>query len=296
MWQKLNPDADHLLKHSTPFPEFLYRYRSISSRTLDRTIEFEIINESIFLAGLDDLNDPDEGRFLIQFEGSRREIYRYLLEALESTAGNTPIEGRKKIAKQRALEIVSGGMRPAADQVQELRQAIGKTFRVACFTTLPTNYSMWANYAKHVRDDSSSIDHAGICIEYRTDESWKTINLGPVIYSDEVPLVNPVVRNERDIVSVVYKKSLEWRCESEWRVFMHIDCLPPFPKNLAANSKIRIEGGVSGIVFGLKTPENLVQEISRRAREKHPKISLRRVVHDPLTYRRVLLDLSAADN
>ncbi len=295
MWEKLNPDAEPLLKHSTPFPEFLYRYRSISPRTIERTIDFEIINESIFLAGLDDLNDPDEGRFIIQFEGSRRDIYRYCLKALETTAANIPIGDRIQIAKQRATEIFSAGMQPTADRVHELRQAIGKTLRVACFTTLPTNYSMWANYAKHMREDASSIDHGGICIEYRPDESWKTINLGPVVYSDDVPRVNPALRNEADIVSTVYKKSLEWRSESEWRVFMRIDCLPPFPKNLNTNSKIRIEGGVTGIIFGLKTPDEVVREVSRRAREKHPKISLRRLVHDPLTYRRVLLDLRESD-
>lgn len=280
-----------LVSHPGPFPSKLYRYRSVSPSNLDRLVDFEIKEESIYLAGLKDLNDPDEGRFLVAFEGTREEIASYWKEALKSAeSGASPGEA-ERLAYERTDEIFAAGRHIPKHVVEYTRHVIEHVLRVACFTTLPTNYSMWANYAKYYDGSSASVDHGGLCIEYTCDESWRSVNLHPVVYSDEVPKINPVSRNEAELVKVVYSKTSEWRCEDEWRIFMIIHSMPPFPQNLTANSKVRIEGGVSGIIFGLKTPDHIVAEVSARVKQTGRPIALRRVVRDPTTYERVLSDV-----
>ena len=83
MWKARNPTGKPLISYPGTFPDKLYRYRSVSPQTLDRLINFEILEEGIYLAGLKDLNDPDEGRFLVSFEGTRDEIASYWKEALK---------------------------------------------------------------------------------------------------------------------------------------------------------------------------------------------------------------------
>lgn len=150
---------------------------------------------------------------------------------------------------------------------------------------------MWANYAKYFDSSDAALGHGGVCIEYACDENWRSVNLHPVLYSDDIPRINPVPRDEAELVKAVYSKSSEWRCENEWRAFMVIQSTPPFPENLTENSKIRVEGGVSGVVFGLKTPNEIITEVRQRLEQASRKISLRQVVRDPTTYDRVLRDV-----
>lgn len=281
-----------LISYTRPFPAMLYRYRSVSPSTLNQLIEFEILEEGVYLAGLKDLNDPDEGRFLVSFKGTREEIASYWKEAFKSVGTGISVDEAERRAYERADEIIAAGRHVPKHVVNHTRHVVEHVFRVACFTTLPMNYSMWANYAKYSDGSKASIDHGGICIEYTCDEDWKSVNLHPVVYSDDVPEINPVVRDEPELVKAVYSKSSEWRCEDEWRIFMILQCMPPFPSNLTVNSKIQVEGCVSGVIFGLKTPDHVVAEVSARVKLAGRAISLRRVVRDPTTYDRVLCDVA----
>lgn len=287
MWEIVEKEGQPLILYSGKLPSKLYRYRSVKQTTLEHLIDFEIKEEGIYLAGLKDLNDPDEGRFLVTFKGTREEIASWWKESLISVQGQSPREV-ERLAYERADEIIAAGGCVPRRVIDYTRYVVEHVLRVACFTTLPTNYSMWANYAKYLDEANPPLDHGGICIEYTCDESWRSVNLHPVVYSDEVPKINPVIMDESELVKAIYSKSYEWRCENEWRIFMHIQSMPPFSSNFSKNSKVKIEGGVSGIIFGLKTPEHVVDEISAKIRQTGRDISLRRVVRDPMTYERAL--------
>lgn len=292
MWKAMTDAAEPLISYSGSLPAKLYRYRSVSPSTLDqRIIDFEILEEGVYLSGLKDLNDPDEGRFIVSFEGTREEIASYWKEAFKSVGVAISLKDAERLAYLRADEIIAAGRRVPKPVVDYTRRVIEYVLRVACFTTLPTNYSMWANYAKYSDGSKVSIDHGGICIEYTCDESWRSVNLHPVMYSDDVPKINPVTRDELELVKAIYSKSSEWRCENEWRIFMILQSMPPFPSNLELNSKVRLEGSVSGIIFGLKTPDHVIAQVSGRIKQAGRAITLRRVVRDPTTYERVLNDV-----
>lgn len=157
--------------------------------------------------------------------------------------------------------------------------------------TQPTNYSMWANYAKYFDRKGRAHDHAGVCLEYVCDEGSRTTTLHPVAYANEVPEVNVVAGIERDVVRAMYQKSREWRGEEECRITSLIQSMPRFPANLTANSKIKIEGAVSAVIFGMKTPERLERKIRARIARSKPDVTFRKVVRDARTFNRKVVDL-----
>ena len=153
---------------------------------------------------------------------------------------------------------------------------------------------MWANYAKYWNPVTGPLDHGGLCIEYRCNDSWRGLNLHPVEYSDVIPELNVVERSELNLVKTLYMKSSEWRGEEEWRVMSTLQTKPPFPQNFATNSKIKLENGVTSILFGLNTPDSVIDEVTTRVRKAKPEIAFRRVSRNPITFARQLTDLPLA--
>jgi len=59
MWTEINTDTKKFITYSGEFPDKLYRYRTVTSSNLDRIINFEILEEAIYLAGFHELNDNE---------------------------------------------------------------------------------------------------------------------------------------------------------------------------------------------------------------------------------------------
>jgi hypothetical protein len=86
---------------------------------------------------------------------------------------------------------------------------------VACLSEQPDNLLMWAHYADM---------HRGFCLEFdATAEPFR--NAVQVLYSDDVPVVNPVPlldpvnRPPKDYTSAaLLTKSSHWSHEREWRL------------------------------------------------------------------------------
>lgn len=147
---------------------------------------------------------------------------------------------------------------------------------------------MWANYAKYTNEAGESTDHAGICIRYACDSRWSTVGLHPVDYTDEVPVVDPTERDEEKFARVMYTKAREWRCESEWRVSSILKAMPPFAPDFDKNSKIRGEGMVSGVIFGMRTPPEIKKKFVERIVSSGRNVELLQLTRNPSTFAREL--------
>ena len=178
-----------------------------------------------------ELNDPDEGRFRITFGDCYEDVISYWRRAIARSCPTLSSDQVEALARRNADELSAAGYQVPDRVIDFTRNTLEKLVRVACFTTQPTNYSMWANYAKYVDDKGVAHDHAGVCIEYVCDETWRTTTLYPVEYSDEVPEVSVVAGIESEIVRVMYQKSREWCGEEEWRITSLIRAEPPFSAN-----------------------------------------------------------------
>ena len=132
-------------------------------------------------------------------------------------------------------------------------------------------------------------------VEDRADKHAQVLprvgNLHPVEYSDDLPTIKLINRDEFDLAMTLYKKTREWRGEDEWRIMSIIQAQPPFPLNFTANSKIRLENGVSAVIFGTNTPEILADKIRSKVSSKRPSMTFKRVVRDQLTYDRKLVTI-----
>lgn len=288
-WKATDPNQKTFIRYEGALPEKLYRYRRVDPKSFqDRLIDFEILQEGIFLPAMRDLNDPDEGRFLVRFDGGDDAIVDYFSSRLR--AGGTGAREAEAIARSNLAEVVSNGYRAPEHVARRTREILGQVLRVACFTTQPVNYSMWANYGVFA-DGSNITGHGGVCIEYRCDEAWRGIPLYPVTYSDDVPTVNPLLGDEVSFAKTQFTKSREWRGEDEWRILNIVQALPPFPANLAANCKIKLQGAVSGIVFGMNTPTPVIDQIVTRVGSAMPAVTFKRVASNPATHVRELVPL-----
>lgn len=294
MWTPIDTQSKKLMNYLGVLPTHLYRYRSLSLDTLDRLIDEEIIDETIFLAGLTDLNDPDEGRFTLNFQGSRDEILEYWRTALKSFYPHLSAYEIEIMANSNTDELIANNFQIPERLITNTRCTLESVIRVACFTTQFLNYSMWANYAKYIdrKDNNFDRGHAGICIEYKCDDSWRHTGLHPVEYTETIPDLRIISRNETELVKAVYMKAPEWRSEDEWRMMSVLQTLPPFPTNFTANSKIKLEDSIQSVIFGMNTPNDLIDEIYSRVRVKKPKIAFKRVIRDPITFIRTAVDLT----
>ena len=224
-WTERDPNQKSYLTYQGELPPSLFRYRTVRPDTVDRLIDFEIAQEGIYLSAL---NDPDEARFSVRFAGSNENIVSYFWRGIRQSQPFLSDEAVMAIAQKNFQELRGNNFVPPDYVVHDMRHSLMHVLRVACFTTSPTNFSMWANYAKHMDAGGKVTDHAGICIEYRCDESWRGSALHPVHYSDDVPEINPVEGNEEAFAKVLYMKSREWRGEQEWRISSVLQTSPPF--------------------------------------------------------------------
>ena len=290
MWTAVDPNRKAYISYLGPLPAHLYRYRSVNADNFERLVAFEILDEAIYLAGLDELNDPDEGRFTISFGTDYLKILEYWRMAIKNICPELTEEQVETMAVSNTDEIANSGYK-VADRVIFKNSIFEQLIRVACFTTQPTNYSMWANYAKYSDPSGCDIGHAGICIEYQCDESWRNTALHPVEYTDVIPEINVVDRIESDLVKAMYMKAREWRGEEEWRITSTLNAKPPFSKNFANNSKIKMENAVASVIFGLKTPDSLIDKFRSRITHVKPNITFKKVAQDTRKYARKIIDL-----
>ena len=292
-WTERNTYQKSYLTYQGEFPFALFRYRTVAPDTLDRLIDFEIAQDGIYLSALKDLNDPDEARFHLRFAGNGEDMVAYLWRGIRESQPFLSDEAVMAIAQKNFQELRDNNFVPPDHVFHYTRHCLMHVLRVACFTTSPTNFSLWANYAKHKDADGHAADHAGICIEYRCDKSWHVGALHPVRYSDDVPEINPVDRNEEAFAQVLYMKSREWRGEEEWRISSVLQTAPPFEGNWQANCKIKIQGAVAAVIFGVSTPQETVEKFASRVKKVRPDIALKRVVRNPLTWVREVVTIEA---
>ena len=172
------------------------------------------------MAGLSELNDPDEDRFWMTFGNDLKRIFDYWCAAIAATDPALSTEHIKIIAKSNTDELVQSEFAIPDHVLAQTRNTLEQLQRVACFTTQPLNYSMWANYAKYTNEAGDIQGHGGICIEYLCD-GWRNTTLHPVNYTDIVLQIDLISRSEKRFCSSALHQSI--RVALRRRVANHIN-------------------------------------------------------------------------
>jgi hypothetical protein len=281
-----------LIRYTGKLPDKVYRFRTVSDDVLERIIDFEILQEGIYLAGMNQLNDPNEGRFVFSFEGEESEVKQYWLAGVRRTFPHLTETQLELEAETRTQMAVSGDPVLIAEIDENQKEVIGNLIRVACFSTDPLNNAMWAHYGRLVDEHGRATAHGGVCLEYECDEGWRDADFHPIVYSDEVPVINILTMhtNEQQVARAMYTKETHWSYEQEWRVLATFP--PPVDKINPENARIRTNGDLKSVIFGLSTPGRIKDSIAQRVRASRIPIALKQVQRDKETRKLVIVDLS----
>lgn len=261
LWTEIPEDRTPAVK-SNSYPRYLYRYRSFSQDNYKPRINFEIGEEAVYLSGLDELNDPDEGgpdfRLISNTESETDNDYFQRLIANESISAHAD-----ELRKRKAIVKKNLGFLPDSI-VEDMVHAIQKRTRVACFSTDPLSPVMWSHYGSWVEKGKNKVATGGICIQYLTSESWRRLGLRRVTYSRHRPVINlseTDAKIDSDMFFACATKALEWAYEDEWRIFGTIDSMDFHNPKFTSNSKYRLQNSVSGIFVGFNAPPKLFDAI-----------------------------------
>lgn len=282
-WSRI-PEGWVALPFVGVLPSKLFRYRSLNDDWVEKRLDFEVFDEAVFLAGADTLNDPDEGRVRWVAQGSFEvavKVVMGVLLAQDSSANPVDLLPR---ASEIAKSMVINSSIPT-ETMDQMHEVLGKLLRIACFTTHPLNGPMWTHYGYFSDENGRVTPHGGLCVEYEVDEGWRSAGLRPVDYVESRPEINMLARDslEKQFAHATQVKSPDWAYEKEWRLVGYIDAKPPWSLNLTANSKIKLDGAVRSVIFGLNAKGTTTEKIIDSIRKKAPKIAIKRVIRDEST-------------
>lgn len=262
-------------------PSFLYRFRSVTEERLQHFVS-EVERLEIYLSSPADFNDPEEGRVDFRFLGKRADVVD-LLQQIYRAKRPTACEAEVVAFSAAAYEDLRahGFAMPNAMAEQFYRQA-AKLIRVACLSEDPLNPMMWSHYAAYRSDSSEPLAHGGVCLQYAIDDSWRPM-LRPVSYSDRRPVVNRL--KVADPSDPLFVKGLAWAGEKEWRIVQFFGAEHVDHPALADHSKVVVSPEtLTGIVFGLNTPDSLKVRCRELIARREERPSLYQISRQPMSF------------
>lgn len=159
----------------------------------------------VYFRKREQLNDPNELRPEIIFEGSEKQIRAYVRELILSKWPIKLSPARRLIEENRLIHLY----RNSPDWVTEMLHGILDKVGVFCLTEAWDNELLWAHYAD---------GHRGVAIEF--DSSLGLFAVAQhITYTDDAPIINRVIDSPCVMVEKsMLTKGLVWSYEREWRV------------------------------------------------------------------------------
>lgn len=224
-------------------------------KLLDRDLN-SILNQEMWFANLDSLNDKNEGIHSLK---------RFEVNLYKTTKGMDLLHLKKHD------DEVNQNLILAVKNVIEIHKKITGIFSL---TTDYSNALMWSHYAN---------SHKGYCIEYEFEglenlklkhfESNQLRNfdsLEKVKYSNKVITLSNINLSPNDFKKIVTQKTLEWAYEKEFRILVNVWGSYNHNPNV-----------IKSIIFGLSTSEIVRDYIINKLEDKGIEFfQMRREKHD----------------
>lgn len=208
-------------------PQHLYKYRTIDS------VKQLLYNHKIYFSSSKEFNDPFESAINILSGYTPQQYYESFL------FGDMTPEVSKELTRQIVSGIIDG-----ETLLKQLTREVISSVGYYCMTTKPDNLLMWAHYA-----DS----HKGVCLKFDILKDLDTFLVPvPVDYNEHYIEFNML---NSDLLSVLRRKSPDWKYEDEYRIIK---------TDHQGLWKIKPECLVE-IIFGCRTSEEDKKEIKKLA-------------------------------
>jgi len=236
----------------------LYKYRNIgdlNKNILDTNLLSLIKNGEIYFSSPDDFNDPFDCKATFNLNASDKELLMYMLRA--NISRKNAIQMIQKIGTKNIQNI-------AIDKILNTKE---NNLKVFCLTENYKNLLMWSHYGQQ---------HFGVCVGINTYPYEGKYNIR--IQGEQIVPINeqypinflPVLKvmypNDRpksiSITEIpntkfdqfIFNKSIDWKYEDEYRIVISTQYLKKNPIKIKRSE-------IKEIIFGLRTPETLINEV-----------------------------------
>jgi len=190
---------------SNESPERFYYYTSLEEEVRKDWFRRIVIDNEVYFRNRDQLNDPNELRPKVVFEGTDKEFRTYVRQMI-LRYWPVKLSPAKRLAEETKLIYK---YRSGAGWVSDILHAELNRVGVFCVSSTPTEELMWAHYAN---------GHRGVAIEFDSNVGLFT-TAQRIDYVTEAPVINRIKDNRDSFLEkTFFTKSERWVAEQEWRV------------------------------------------------------------------------------
>lgn len=246
------------------YPKIIYKYRSWTNE-YHRNI---FLKNEVFMSSPLEFNDPFDCKIPKNFLliDTPEKIEQYASDVIERQKSFFIANGfnidEEKAAYIKSLQDISMFQK---EREQLEFPLIDAHYGVLCMSARWNSILMWSHYGDY---------HKGFCIGFN-EEKMRNSRLfgkgGPVTYSENFPNINPLLNEDRMVVSFyqTHYKSFEWAYEEEYR-FTNL-MFPEKPTN-ADRIKIYNEDCIEEINLGVNILQEHKEELLAEARRRKIKV------------------------
>ncbi|MBD3341117.1 MAG: DUF2971 domain-containing protein [Candidatus Lokiarchaeota archaeon] len=222
----------------------LYKYRCVSDLSL------RMLNENkYYFAPAYSFNDPLDCAIEPVYEiPSIEKIIAHQAKILQDNDGISYKEALQE--SQRIKNIPSSELKELLHRLRgNIRCMLNNEYGILSLSAINENILMWSHYADY---------HKGFCIEFKRLSTNPLGAAQPVQYVKDYPSFNYFDDLPGNIVKrILLTKAIDWCYEEEWRGIQK------------ANTEVRYtDDMISGIIFGLRMPEDHKKEIYKILKNK----------------------------
>lgn len=246
------------------YPKIIYKYRSWSNK-YHKDI---LLKNQVYLSSPIEFNDPFDCKIPKNFLliNTLEKVEKYVNDVFERQRDFFITRGlnieNEKIEYTKTLQNIQKFQK----EREELEfPMIDNHYGVLCMSAKWNSILMWSHYGDY---------HKGFCIGFN-EEKMRESGLfgkgGPVTYSENFPVINPLDNEERMIVSFyqTHYKSVEWSYEEEYR-FTNL-MFPEKPTN-EMRIKVFAENCIEEINLGVNIDPSHKEDIIVEAKKRNIKI------------------------
>ena len=155
-----------------------------------------------------------------------------------------------------------------ADQMHRGTQnALSQYIGISCFTPHPDKMLMWSHYGDQ---------HRGICIGFDSDELKKNViknSEGHALFSDFRKVEYTNCRPKHGDENSIYKKSLEWQYEDEYRLVT--TCRPGTPEWGPGVWNVPVSS-IKEVILGARMAPEWEARVTEYVSSKNPDVTLKK--------------------
>jgi hypothetical protein len=186
-------------------PNSFFYFQPLNSEDRREWLRTLLVDNQIYFRSRAQFNDPNELRPTFVFDGSERQIRRFVRELIQT---RSPIPLTQDQFESQ-VDILTSQYKARAPWVTGIMHDLLDQIGVLCLCGTATRPLMWAHYAD---------GHRGVCVELEA-QAGLFLSAQRVIYAKKAPVINRLIDRPPEILEKsMFTKGAAWKYEKEWRV------------------------------------------------------------------------------